>query len=180
MSFDSIKAEAEQHGLSSDGIRAAVIARLVGLEEVAMDRELEATQHQIALALSEGVPVAGGVRGVEGQACQWTVGQMVEIETADGLERAVRILGPAGSGQAEEMRVRFLDGVVDDWECSEFARPQWQTGMLVDIDTADGMERAVEVLGPPKSGNPAELRVKFADGTVDDWEVSDFTKYSSE
>ena len=30
MSFDSIKAEAEQHGLSSDGIRAVVIARLIG------------------------------------------------------------------------------------------------------------------------------------------------------
>ena len=51
MSFDSIKAEAEQHGLSSDGIRAVVIARLIGLEEAAMDRELAVTQHQIALAL---------------------------------------------------------------------------------------------------------------------------------
>jgi hypothetical protein len=57
MSFDSIKAEAEQHGLSSDGIRAVVIARLIGLEEAAMDRELAVTQHQIALALSEGMPV---------------------------------------------------------------------------------------------------------------------------
>ena len=102
------------------------------------------------------------------------VGQMVEIETADSLERAVRILGPARSGEAEEMRVRFLDGVVDDWKCSEFAPPQWQTGTLVDIDTAYGMELGVKVLGHPMSGNVAELRVKFADGTVDDWEVSDF------
>eukprot|EP01046_Picozoa_sp_COSAG06_P035695 COSAG06_NODE_3860_length_4823_cov_4.086367_5_plen_270_part_00 len=104
----------------------------------------------------------------------WAVGQMVEIQTEDGLERAVRILGSAESGQAEEMRVRFLDGVVDDWQCSEFASPQWQTGTLVDIDTEDGVERGAQVLGPPKSGNAAELRVKFADGTVDDWEVSDF------
>ena len=32
----------------------------------------------------------------------------------------------------------------------------------------------VEILGPAASGAPTELRVRFADGTDDDWGVDDF------
>ena len=39
-------------------------------------------------------------------------------------------------------------------------------GTTVDIDTDDGMERGAVVLGPSLRGNPDELRVRFADGTV--------------
>lgn len=34
--------------------------------------------------------------------------------------------------------------------------------------------RGVEILGPSESRDPAQRRVKFADGVVDDWDVADF------
>eukprot|EP01043_Picozoa_sp_COSAG02_P051550 COSAG02_NODE_5441_length_4327_cov_32.830889_2_plen_108_part_00 len=42
------------------------------------------------------------------------------------------------------------------------------------VETEDGWERAVTVLGPAKSGKSGEMLVKFSDGTVDDWDVEDF------
>lgn len=42
------------------------------------------------------------------------------------------------------------------------------------VETDDGWERGVIVLGPAVSGNQNEKRVKFLDGTVDDWDVADF------
>ena len=42
------------------------------------------------------------------------------VETEDGWERKVKILGPAESGNAGEMRVAFVDGTVDDWDVDEF------------------------------------------------------------
>ena len=47
---------------------------------------------------------------------------------------------------------------------------------MVSIDTKDGIEKGVVILGPAESGNKKELRVKFADGTVDDWEIDDFVQ----
>ena len=32
------------------------------------------------------------------------------------------------------------------------------------------------MLGPADSGNANEMRVRFADGTVDDWDVDEFVK----
>ena len=34
--------------------------------------------------------------------------------------------------------------------------------------------RGGEILGPSESRDPAQRRVKFADGVVDDWDVADF------
>ncbi len=42
------------------------------------------------------------------------------VETDDGYERGVEIIGPAESGKAEQMRVRFPDGTEDDWDEDEF------------------------------------------------------------
>jgi hypothetical protein len=42
------------------------------------------------------------------------------VDTEDGWERKVKILGPAESGDAGEMRVAFVDGTVDDWDVDEF------------------------------------------------------------
>ena len=50
----------------------------------------------------------------------WTSGDVVDIESEDGWETGATILGPAASGSATEMSVRFVDGVVDDWEVAEF------------------------------------------------------------
>lgn len=45
---------------------------------------------------------------------------MLAVETEDGLERNVEIIGHATSGKDNEMRVRFVDGTVDDWDADEF------------------------------------------------------------
>lgn len=44
------------------------------------------------------------------------VGDTIDVQTADGLERGARILGPSESGDASAVRVIFSDGVVDDWD----------------------------------------------------------------
>ena len=63
------------------------------------------------------------------------------VETDDGWERKVKILGPAESGNAGEMRVEFADGTIDDWDVEEFVIPdkddkeeerKWEKGQLVD------------------------------------------------
>ena len=118
----------------------------------------------------EEVPVSAGEK--------WPVGSITEIETEDGKELAV-ILGPAIEGSAAERRVRFIDGVEDDWDVSDFIEPPWQTGTEVDIETEEGLEKGAVIIGLPKSRLSTELRVKFADGTIEDWETEDFLAHSA-
>lgn len=42
------------------------------------------------------------------------------------------------------------------------------------VETEEGWERNVEIIGPPQSGKAKEMRVKFPDGTVEDWDRDDF------
>eukprot|EP01043_Picozoa_sp_COSAG02_P018408 COSAG02_NODE_859_length_16438_cov_11.496236_6_plen_1824_part_00 len=53
----------------------------------------------------------------------WTQGMIVDIETGDGWERGVVVLGPAESGESYKMSVKFTDGSVEDWETAEFVKP---------------------------------------------------------
>ena len=48
----------------------------------------------------------------------------------------------------------------------DFRLPTWSHGNVVDVDTEDGMEYAVTVIGPSESGDIQEMRVRFADGVV--------------
>jgi len=50
-------------------------------------------------------------------------GDVVDVESEDGWERNAKIVGPSKSGRADEMRVRFADGVLDDWPVADFRRP---------------------------------------------------------
>ena len=50
-------------------------------------------------------------------------GDVVDVESEDGWERNAKIIGPSKSRRADEMRVRFADGVVDDWPVADFRRP---------------------------------------------------------
>ena len=88
---------------------------------------------------------------------------MAQIETEDGKELVV-VLGPAMEGDKAERRVRFMDGVEDDWEESEFMDPPWQTGTKIDVDTEDGLEQGATILGLPESGIAAELRIDLPMG----------------
>ena len=53
----------------------------------------------------------------------WSIGQVIDVDTEDGLEAAT-ILGPSDTGDADHMRVRFADGVVDDWDIDDFRQRQ--------------------------------------------------------
>lgn len=74
------------------------------------------------------------------------------------------------SAQARLQQQRYAEGS---------ALNKWRAGMIVDVETEDGVEKGVEILGPAISGDPAELRVRFADGTIDDWLVDDFLEHQS-
>jgi hypothetical protein len=53
-------------------------------------------------------------------------------------------------------------------------RGGWRVGDRVDVEGEDGWEMGATVIGPSKAGDPSELRVRFADGVVDDWPFEDF------
>lgn len=153
---------------------------------------------------------------------RWEIGEIVDVETDEGIEQMVEVLGPAVEGDMHEMRVRFSDGVVDDWPTLDFRKrtattrgcgvagssaasaqavataseaspstgkavqaaavaaaarsTSWVAGEIIGVDTEDGMEWGVRVLGPAESASPAEMQVRFTDGSVDDWPVEDFRK----
>ena len=51
---------------------------------------------------------------------KWAAGQVIDIDTEDGLEPA-KITGPAKNKKAKgEMRVEFDDGTGDDWDIDDF------------------------------------------------------------
>jgi hypothetical protein len=50
----------------------------------------------------------------------------------------------------------------------------WTAGMVIDVDTEDGFEKGATILGPSSEGNVAQMQVRFADGSVDDWDKEDF------
>lgn len=52
----------------------------------------------------------------------WKKGMLISISTEDGTEKDVKILGPAESGNKQEMCVKFRDGTIDDWEIEEFVK----------------------------------------------------------
>ena len=72
-------------------------------------------------------------------------------ETDDGMERGVEIIGPAESGKAEQMRVRFPDGTEDDWDEEDFQlrdpklepKPEPEPGPAPKAALADG-ERVLD------------------------------------
>ena len=53
---------------------------------------------------------------------------------------------------------------------------KWRIGEVIDIDTEDGLEKGATILGPVTRGDPLQMRVKFADGAIDDWEIEEFRK----
>ena len=52
----------------------------------------------------------------------------------------------------------------------------WAVGETINVDTEDGLETGAVILGVSEAGTANEMRIQFADGTVDDWPVTDFIK----
>jgi hypothetical protein len=54
---------------------------------------------------------------------RWRPGDVVDVDAEDGMEFGAVVLGPAISGDVEEMSIKFADGVIDDWPIEEFCKP---------------------------------------------------------
>jgi hypothetical protein len=50
----------------------------------------------------------------------WFRGDAVDVETEDGVESGAVIIGPSQCGDADHLRLRFADGVEDDWPIQDF------------------------------------------------------------
>jgi hypothetical protein len=74
---------------------------------------------------------------------KWAVGQTIAVDTSDGVEKNVTILGPAESGNRDEMHIRFSDGTTGDCRTSDF------------IDLGGGQQRYDR---HPRLGSPQEQR----------------------
>lgn len=49
------------------------------------------------------------------------VGDLVDVQTADGFEEGARVVGPSESGDLGEVRLEFADGIIDDWDISQLS-----------------------------------------------------------
>ena len=72
--------------------------------------------------------------------------------------------------------------VQDAGQATEVAEPsrKFRPGDVVDIETEDGIELGATVLGPSESLDVSEMRVRFADGVIDDWPIEDLKSARSE
>jgi hypothetical protein len=75
----------------------------------------------------------------------------------------------------EDLLARADGDAVHEALLREAARKiEWQVGDEINIDTEDGVEKGVIILGPAADGDDTQMRVKFPDGTIDDWDKEDF------
>jgi hypothetical protein len=103
---------------------------------------------------------------------------MSEVDKwAQCLQSAVDVLRDASTTAAASSvatTIARADRVAKMQGRGELLGGQWYAGDVVDVDTEEGMQCDAVILGPSKDGDPDELRVRFADGDVDDWPFEDF------
>lgn len=58
-------------------------------------------------------------------------GDIIDVDTEDGMERCALILGKPESGNPGEMMVKFADGVIQDWDIAEFVKLPPAAGPVV-------------------------------------------------
>ena len=71
-------------------------------------------------------------------------------------------------------------GAVQDALLREMARKiDWHVGQVIAVDTEDGLEKSVTIIGPSSDGDKGQMRVRFVDGAEDDWDIEDFVHMDS-
>jgi hypothetical protein len=91
----------------------------------------------------------------------WIVGDRVDVDTEDGMELGAVVLGPSRCGDPLQLRVRFRDGVEDDWDVGGFRRPS-AGGAGQDGADDDRMMRAAGLeSGPASVRNSGRRRLSF-------------------
>ena len=78
--------------------------------------------------------------------------------------------------EQEEQQPRRRKAARADEDSSRSRSDGFRKGDVVDVESEDGWERHAKIIGPSKSRRPDEMRVRFADGVVDDWPVADFRR----
>jgi len=56
----------------------------------------------------------------------------------------------------------------------------WDIGQVIDVDTEDGLEKGATIIAPPTNGDETQMRVRFKDGSEDDWDIEDFVALKSD
>jgi hypothetical protein len=77
--------------------------------------------------------MAASTEEVEANGLTWLPGDIVDVETEDGIEVA-SVVGRSKSGDKTELRVRFADGAVDDWDAEDMKK-KWAVGEDIEVDT---------------------------------------------
>ena len=78
--------------------------------------------------------------------------------------------------EQEEQQPRRRKAARADEDSSRSRSDGFRKGDVVDVESEDGWERHAKIIGPSKSRRPDEMRVRFADGVVDDWPLADFRR----
>ena len=183
------------------GARQRALAKLREGQRAADAKQQESLESAIAL-LGAGLAVEGTgddeltaslvaawestqqAKAARDAAREEAVGQLAEgdrLTAAGDFPSAIGALeaGLALDTQSEDLQARLqqsLEAAAEQAK-AQADRPHhhhFAVGMIVDIETADGWERGVALLGPAQSGSADEMRVKFSDGEVDDWQVAEF------
>ena len=135
------------------------------------------------------LPVAYGVQIVVGE---WRTGRklnrqaMGDVSTPRSPEQDPSPANQQEFDVADTSENRAVPGSTDELTFNPLTngRQRWEprtytAGDIVDVETEDGTEYAATILGPSTSCDGREMRIKFADGIVDDWPVSDFRQLIS-
>ena len=113
------------------------------------------------------------------------------VEEAEAAAEAVRAAAEAESedDESDDEGAEVLDptmsveqalksedqAAVQDALLREMARKiEWKIGQVIDIDTDAGFEKGASILGPATDGDETQMQVRFADGSVDNWDIDDF------
>lgn len=73
---------------------------------------------------------------------EWRVGDIIDIDTEDGIEHSASILGPSACGDPNQMQVKFADGTTDDWDKEDFIvrSPEIASGSPHENNDGEGLD----------------------------------------
>jgi hypothetical protein len=102
-----------------------------------------------------------------------------ELRIIESQEGGAEVLDPTMS--VEQALKSEDQAAVQDALLREMARKiEWKVGQVIDIDTEDGYEKGATILGPSTEGDKTQMSVRFADGSVDNWDKEDFVALATE
>jgi hypothetical protein len=166
-----------QSGAATEAAMAEISALTADLRkekerEEQLEKELEAErekERQLEVALAE-------ERRLHAEADKALATKVEEFEQEAARSRTlIEQLKKEAADAAEEAKSGPPPEAIPPRRAGEF-RP----GDIVDVDTDDGMEYGATVLGLSEGGDKSEMRVRFADGVVDDWPKADFRNVRTE